>query len=88
MALDVRRFTPFQNIIIPGATRRGEIRLKSRYVLTGARRYGVMDLTLGAKCLGNRLLFQRCAFEFYTYGFNRACMESNEIFWHPERVII
>lgn len=71
-----------------GGDTAGRDSIKISICFNGARRYGVMDLTLGAKCLGNRLLFQRCAFEFYTYGFNQACVQSNEIFWHPERVII
>ena len=74
MAPDVHRFTPFQNIIIRG--RRGEIRLKSRYVLTGVRRYGVMDLTLGRV---KRLLFERCLLRILHLQINEACMESNEI---------
>lgn len=74
MTPDVHRFTPFQNIIIRG--RRGEIRLKSRYVLTGVRRYGVMDLTLGRV---KRLLFERCLLRILHLRINEACMESNEI---------
>lgn len=91
MAPDVHRFTPFQNIIIQGASRRDSIKISICF--NGCSPIWRNGFDFGGV---KRLLFERCLLRILHLRINEACMESNEIlasreiyiYRERERVII